>query len=74
LLRTAGKNLLEGKNFMSLSLPIRIFETRSLLERLTDYWVFGPIYLAKAAEISDPLERFKLVISFAVAGMYNSCK
>ena len=49
LLKTAGKTLMEGKNIVGVSLPVRIFEPRSSIERMTDIWSFGPIYLNRAA-------------------------
>ena len=42
---------MEGKNVVGISLPVRIFEARSTIERITDWWVFAPIYLNRAAII-----------------------
>jgi hypothetical protein len=55
-----------------VSLPIRIFEGRSLIERVGDWFGFGPIYFKRAGQISDHLERFKLVVTFAVASLYTT--
>lgn len=74
LMKTVGKTLIEGKNVVSISLPVRIFEPRSTLERVCDFWAFGPIYLNRAAHCIDPLERFKNVVTFAIAGLHNPCK
>ena len=49
LMKTAGKTLMEGKNVVGISLPVRIFEPRSSIERMCDGWAFGPIYLNRAA-------------------------
>lgn len=49
LLKSAGKTLMEGKNIVGVSLPVRIFEPRSFIERICDSWSFGPIYLNRAA-------------------------
>ena len=51
LMKSAGKQLMEGKNVVGISLPVRIFEPRSTIERICDWWAFGPIYLTKAARI-----------------------
>jgi hypothetical protein len=51
LMKSAGKTLMEGKNVVAISLPVRIFEPRSLIERICDWWAFGPIYLTRAARI-----------------------
>jgi len=50
LMKTAGKTLMEGKNVVGISLPVRIFEPRSTIERICDGWSFGPIYLNRASK------------------------
>jgi hypothetical protein len=35
-----------------------------------DIWSFAPKFLNEAAAFSDHLERFKLVIAFALSGIY----
>lgn len=51
LMKSAGKQLMEGKNVVGISLPVRIFEPRSTIERVCDWWAFGPIYLTRAAKL-----------------------
>ena len=51
-------------------MPVRIFERRTLVERMCDYWCTGPIFLKKAALETDPVERFKWVITFLVSGLH----
>lgn len=66
-----GNSILEGKELVSTTLPINLFEPRSFLERLTDLWAYAPRYLSKAADIKgDPVERMKHVIAFAVSGLH----
>ena len=65
-----SKNIWSG-NAMSLSLPIRIFEPRSMLERISDWFVFAPILLTKAGSFSDKVEAFKYVISFSISSLYR---
>ena len=38
LVKSMAMNLLEGKDLVSVSLPVIIFDARSFLERLTDNW------------------------------------
>lgn len=57
---------------ITLSLPVRIFEPRSMLERYTDWWVFAPILLKKAGQIPNKLEALKYVICFSLSAMYFS--
>ena len=53
-----------------ISLPVRIFEPRSVVEKLSDFWTFAPIFLNHAAKLNDPVERMKNVIAFWVSGLH----
>ncbi len=57
---------------ISLSLPIRIFEPKSMLARYCDSWSSAPILLKKAGRQTDKLEAFKSVISFVLSSMFLS--
>jgi hypothetical protein len=61
---------MNGKGVVAVSLPVRIFEKRSMLIRMCDLWVTGPKYLTKAGKVKDPIERFKLVMAFMISGMH----
>ena len=68
-----GSQLLTGKLGVRISLPIRIFEPRTLLERVADGWNYAPTLLKKAAlSSSDPVERLKFLMAF-VAGGFHFC-
>lgn len=71
LLKRAGKTLMEGRGIVGISLPVRIFEKRSVVERICDLWSTGPVYLRRAALEQNPIERMKLVITFVVSGMHQ---
>jgi hypothetical protein len=66
-----AKNLFRGGN-ISLSLPIRVFEPRSMLERFVDWFSFSPILLKKANQQNDPFEAFKHAIIFTLSGLFFS--
>lgn len=72
VIKSAGAKILEGKSAVSLSLPVRIFEPRTNLERVTDMFLYGPTFLNLAAEQTDPVERLKYVVAFAVAGLHHA--
>jgi hypothetical protein len=61
---------MQGGSILAVSMPVRIFERRTLVERMCDYWCTGPIFLKKAALETDPVERFKWVITFLVSGLH----
>jgi hypothetical protein len=68
------KQLLKAAFGTPLSLKVNLFEPKSTLQRITDYWSFAPLYLNKAANASTPLERMKNVIAFAIGGLYIPTK
>jgi len=51
--------LMKGLTIAHISLPIKIFEPRSSIQRIVDIWSFAPKYLRQAAQTTDHLERFK---------------
>jgi hypothetical protein len=61
--------LIKGKGIVGLSLPIRLFEPRSTLERLLDRWSHMSHFFVEL-ENMDRLERFKRVIAMGVSGLY----
>lgn len=72
MLRKIMQSIADGRGVVGVSLPVRIFEPRSLLERIVDWWKFAPIFLNKAAKCEDQIERMKLVVAFAISGLYVS--
>jgi len=74
LMKRAGKQLLEGKNIVGVSLPVKIFEPRSTLIRLTDLWGTAYEYFNKAAESINPIERIKMIIIMAMSGIHMNAK
>ena len=70
LLKQFMYNVSHGLGMSHLSLPVRIFEPRSTIQRVVDLFSHGPRFLAAAAAESEPLARIKHVISFAIGGIY----
>jgi hypothetical protein len=70
LIKKAGRQLIEGKHVVGVSLPVRIFEPRSTLERMVDWWCTAPIYLTAAAQTSDPVTRVKNVMAFVISCLH----
>eukprot|EP00884_Botryococcus_braunii_P015711 jgi/Botrbrau1/2823/Bobra.0125s0032.1 len=72
IFKELGKNLLMGNiNLINMSLPVKMFEPRSYLEKLTDVWVY-PRFLSAAAASSDPVDRLRLVVTWFVAGLQHA--
>ena len=53
-------------DLVNFSVPVKMFEPRSYLQKLADVWVY-PRMLSQAADTSDPVERMKLVITWCAA-------
>eukprot|EP00698_Gefionella_okellyi_P007410 TRINITY_DN1806_c0_g1_i2.p1 TRINITY_DN1806_c0_g1~~TRINITY_DN1806_c0_g1_i2.p1 ORF type:complete len:413 (-),score=77.45 TRINITY_DN1806_c0_g1_i2:891-2075(-) len=73
-LKQVGMNILDIRNVMRTSLPVRLFEGRSYLQRVADSFAFGTPLLKKAAESTDPVERLKFVMAFMLSGLHLTCK
>lgn len=57
-----------------MSLPVSIFEPKSTLQRITDYFSFAPEFLGKASIEDNFLERLKLTITYSISGLYTASK
>lgn len=62
VLKELAKKILTGQGVVSISLPVRIFQPKSLLERILDACSFVPTYFSKAAKTKDPVLRMKYVV------------
>ena len=74
LMKRAGKQLLEGKNIVGVSLPVKIFEPRSTLTRLTELWGTAYEYFNKTSESFNPIERIKMIITMAMSGLHLNAR
>lgn len=63
LIKKIGVNLLSGKSIMNISLPIKIFESRSMLEKAAESFSLVPYYFLKALEEKDPIGRMRILIT-----------
>jgi hypothetical protein len=57
-----------------ISLNVQLFEPKSTLQRVVDYWSFAPLFLNEAAKATNPLQRMKYIMAFAIGGLYVSTK
>lgn len=75
-MKEVGWNFASGKStdLISISLPVKIFEAKSFLQRITDGWYYAPHLLGKAGASRDPLYRFKCVMAFALGGLKHTVK
>lgn len=67
-----GLNLLQSKPLTQISLPVRIFDSKSFLEKIALFFKTAPILCGLAATVDisteeGQLRRFKLIVAFAVS-------
>lgn len=74
VIKQVVKCLLTRQPISGISLPVRVFEPRSQIERMLDTFGLAPIFFKRAALETDYLERLKLVMTCVVSGMYGSAK
>lgn len=65
-------NMLKGQGITSLSLPIKVFEPKTQLERDIEWWSFAPTFLKKAGQENDPIESLKYVTTFVLSSLFLS--
>ena len=63
ILKELGGNFMSGKSLLSVSLPVNIFEPRSLLERSAAEFGCLPKYL-KPVALKDALTQMKAIVGF----------
>jgi hypothetical protein len=58
-----------------ISLNVKLFEPKSILQTITNYWCFLPKFIPLANTINiSPIERMKLIMAFGVSGLYLNAK
>lgn len=71
-LRSMGKNFLEGKSIMNVSLPVTIFSRESMLQRAASSLAYAPTLLPIAGQQTSPLEAFKYVTAFYFSTLHTA--
>lgn len=66
IVKQIGANIISGKSILNVSLPVDIFESRSLLERSASSFGYAPKFLKPVAE-ADVLTQIKAVTGFVLS-------
>jgi hypothetical protein len=62
VLKQLSTNIMQGKSIMSMSLPVEIFDKRSLLDAIADSYGFVAAFEKKIVTATDPIEQMKYLI------------
>ena len=72
VVKRALGSLFSGQGLVGMSMPIKIFEPRSTMQRIADNMVYVTSILREANAAKDPAERAKLCLSALVSGVCYS--
>ena len=67
-----SKNILQGKSILNISLPVFMFDKRTLHIAYAFEQRFAPIFLTKAAFCMDKIERMKWVTTYLISCLHMS--
>jgi len=63
IFKQLSSNLLSGKSIMNMSLPVEIFDSKSMLDLIATSFGFIPHYLSKALTCTNPVEQIKYIVA-----------
>ena len=66
LLRKLGSNIISGQSIMNISLPVFLFDKRTMHEVFCYEHKGAPYYLSRAAHCTDKIERMKFNQSHSI--------
>lgn len=61
IIKQLSSNIMSGKSIMNMSLPVEIFDSKSILQRVGMGFGYAPIYLTEAGETFDIPKQAELV-------------
>jgi hypothetical protein len=71
MIKIVGKKIISGDlNLTRISFPIKAMVPKTALENSTMSCCMNPYFMRRACETSDPVERFKYVITNTIASFY----
>ena len=72
LIKKIGSNLIKGQSVMNISLPVYIFDGRTMLEIFAYELKQSPIILSRAYYATSQMEKLKWVTTFLLSQLYLS--
>ena len=72
VVKRAMKVIFTGQGLVAMSLPVKIFEPRSTMQRIADNMCYIPTYMKLANDTKDPVERAKYCITSFISGLCMS--
>jgi hypothetical protein len=72
LIKKIGKNIVNGQSVMNISLPVFIFQARTMLQIFAYEFRLAPYYFKKAFYSQDKYEKLKYLTAFIVTQSYSS--
>lgn len=72
LIKKIGKTLFNGQSVMNISLPVFIFQARTMLQIFAYEFRLAPYYFKKAFYSQDKYEKLKYLTTFLITQSYFS--
>lgn len=72
LIKKIGSNFIKGKSIMNISLPVNIFDKRTLLQVTAFEFSFAPFVISRAYYSVEPIEKLKWVTVFLTSQIHIS--
>ena len=72
LLKKLGETILKGGSVMNISLPVNIFDTRTMLQVFAYEIIESPFYFNLVYYLNDPLEKLKYITVQFLTTVYKS--
>ena len=73
MIKKITQSVADGRGMVGVSLPVRIFEPRSTIERITDLWGYLNNYVSRCipspTSLNDRIFNLKQVMAFAFSGI-----
>ena len=72
VIKRIGSYILSGQSILNISLPVFLFDPRTLQEVFAYEHRFAPYFLTHAAHCKDPMEKLRWVTTFLISFIHMS--
>ncbi|EAS07102.1 oxysterol-binding protein (macronuclear) [Tetrahymena thermophila SB210] len=67
MIKRIGSNILNGRGIMNISMPVQVFDSKSMIQRLAKGFGHAPNFLEKGGLVNSSIEQIKYTASFLLS-------
>ena len=67
IVKQVGKNVIAGRDLLTITFPVRSSAPISMIEYTSRQNSYGPVFMTRASESADPVERMRLIMTWNIA-------